>query len=162
MGGQCFKTLSAGIYLEDGILRPNGPHSRTNPSRVGWQPRSSPFALAVSLKDGARLEMRSKRPGRAGSLGATFSFMLTLIINISRPISRCCRLFERSHFPGRLAQRGLILVGILEQNNKVLIIYLSPFLFHALSKSRRLWKHLLQNQSYPLALFAASAAYMPV
>lgn len=50
---ECFKPLSAGIYLENGILRPNAQHTQTNPSLVGRRPEFSPFALSVSLKDGA-------------------------------------------------------------------------------------------------------------
>lgn len=112
--------------------------------------------------------MRSKRPGRAVSLGSTFPFMLTLIINISQSINRCCRLFERSHFPGCLAQRGLV-VAFSKYWNKwqVLIIYLSPFLFHALVIIRQKKTPLKAlttepNNVHALALFAAFAAYMPV
>lgn len=51
--GECFKTLSADIYLERGIFPPNTRRAQTHPSRVGRRPKCSPFALSVSLKDAA-------------------------------------------------------------------------------------------------------------
>lgn len=50
---ECLKTLSAGIYLKRGILRPNTRYAQTHPSRVGRGPGLGPFALSVSLKGGA-------------------------------------------------------------------------------------------------------------
>lgn len=94
--GECFKTLSADIYLENGILRPNTKDTQTNPSWVSLQPKFSPFALSVSLKDRAGPKMAARDWEEQGvfvmkglGLGwVSTPFVLTYIIFL--PISRRC------------------------------------------------------------------------
>lgn len=102
--GECFKTLSAGIYLEHGILQPNTWHAQSHSSRIGRRPKLSPFALSVSMKDRAGPKMAASDLEAQGLLTMTVlgqgeasnPSVLTNSITIFCPSAWYCRFCWRS------------------------------------------------------------------
>lgn len=61
--GECFKTLSAGIYLDQGILRPKPDMPKTHPSRAGRFQPVYPLCRAWRTEQGPRWQTGKNREG---------------------------------------------------------------------------------------------------